>query len=328
MSAHDLLYRSPIMPGQIHLNLTKNKYFIIQGISDVPEIKTTVFIFVLLDYLLTLIGNLTILLLVCLDSQLHTPMYFFLANLSIVDMSCTTTALLKILTSFVTGDKTISFAGCLAQMYLYGSLLLNELYILTAMSYDRYIAICLPLIYHLIMNRRKCIILASFCWVSAFLLIGSLAGILFTFSCYSSIEINHFLCDFISLMKITCSDTKLLDIVFFLVASCFFTLAPFLLTFIPYVFIIVAVLKIRTDTGRLKAFYTCSSHLTVVTLLYIILVCQYLIPSSANTFNSRKVYSLVNTAVMPLLNPIIYSFKNKDVNAALKKRFNKCQMIS
>ncbi|KAM9326406.1 olfactory receptor 13G1-like [Gastrophryne carolinensis] len=311
----------------MHWNQTTVKYFIVQGISDVPEIKITVFVFVLWVYLLTLSGNMTILLLICSDSQLHIPMYFFLANLSIVDMSCTSSAMLKILTSFITGDKTISFSGCMAQTYLYGSFIIDELYILTAMSYDRYVAVCLPLSYHLIMNHRRCILLASFCWVLAFLLVGSLAGILSTFSCYSSIEINHFLCDVVPMMKMTCNDTTLLDIMFFLEALFFFTLAPFLLTFIPYLFIILAILKIRTDTGRRKAFYTCSSHLTVVTLLYTILVCQYLIPSSSNTFNSRKVYALVNTAAMPLLNPLIYSLKNKDVKTALKRRLSMCHVI-
>ncbi|XP_018421047.1 PREDICTED: olfactory receptor 8A1-like [Nanorana parkeri] len=313
---------------QMCLNKTFTDYFIIKGISDVLEIQITIFILVLLVYLITLGGNMTILLLICLDSHLHTPMYFFLANLSIVDMSCIATALHKIPTSFVTGDKTISFLGCMAQTFMAGSLSVHELFILTAMSYDRYVAVCNPLNYHLIMNHRNCALLASLCWALGFLLVSPLAGILSSFCCYSSIEINHFLCDIVPIMKITCSDTSVLDILFFFEGLFLFIIAPFLLTFVSYVFIIAAILKIRSNTGRRKAFYTCSSHLTAVILLYTILVSQYLTPSSTSTLDSKKLYALFNTAAIPLLNPLIYSLKNKDVKACLRRRLNLGEVIT
>ncbi|KAM5145557.1 olfactory receptor 8A1-like [Mantella aurantiaca] len=312
----------------MYVNHTITNYFIIKGISDVPEIQITIFILVLLVYLVILGGNMTFLLLICLDSHLHTPMYFLLANLSIVDMACTTATLHKILISFVTGDKTISFFGCMAQTFMSGSLTVHELFILTAMSYDRYIAVCNPLSYHLIMNNRNCTLLASLCWVLGFLLVAPLVGILSSFSCYSTIEINHFLCDIVPLMKITCSNTFLLNIIFFIEGLFLFTIIPFLLTFIPYIFILAAILRIRSNNERRKAFYTCSSHLTVVILLYTILVSQYLTPNSTSTLDSKKLYALFNTAAIPLLNPLIYSLKNKDVKAALGRKLNRRKIFT
>ncbi|XP_077344440.1 olfactory receptor 8A1-like [Lithobates pipiens] len=311
----------------MYVNHTITNYFIIKGISDVPEIQIAIFIIVLLVYLITLVGNMTILLLICLDSHLHTPMYFFLANLSIVDMTCTTAALHKILMSFVTGDKIISFSGCMAQTFMSGSLTVHELFILTAMSYDRYVAICNPLRYHLIMSQINCAFLASLCWVLGFLLVAPLVGILSSFSCYSSIEINHFLCDIVPLMKITCSNTSLLDLLFFIEGLFFFTIIPFLLTFIPYIFILAAILRIQSNIGRRKAFYTCSSHLTVVILLYTILASQYLTPSSTSSLDSKKLFALFNAVAIPLLNPLIYSFKNKDVKAALRRKLNRSKIF-
>ncbi|XP_018421048.1 PREDICTED: olfactory receptor 151-like [Nanorana parkeri] len=313
---------------QMYVNHTVVNYFIIKGISDVPEIQITIFILVFFVYLITVGGNMTILLLICMDSHLHTPMYFFLANLSIVDMSCTTATLNRILTSFVSGDKTISFYGCMAQTFMAGSLTVHELFILTVMSYDRYIAICNPLSYHLLMNHRNCALLASLCWALGFLLVAPLVGLLSSFSCYSSVEINHFLCDIVPLMKITCSNTSLLDIIFFIEGLFLFTIIPFLLTFTPYIFIIAAILKIRSNTGRRKAFYTCSSHLTAVILLYTILVCQYLTPSTTSTLDSKKRYALFNTAAIPLLNPLIYSLKNKDVKAALGRQLKRRKIFT
>ncbi|KAG8552800.1 hypothetical protein GDO81_003072 [Engystomops pustulosus] len=299
------------------INKTIIEYFILKGFSETPELQITIFVTVLLIYIMIFGGNMMILLLICLDHHLHTPMYFFLANLSIVDISFTTGMLCKIFTSFMTGDKTISFSGCMVQSFMTGSFTIQELYILTTMSYDRYVAICRPLRYQLIMNQRTCVMLASLCWALGFLLISPLPSILSTFSCYTSIELNHFLCDIVILMKMTCSDTSVFEILFFIEGWFLFTLSPFLLTFLPYIFIIIAILKIRTTTGRYKAFYTCSSHLTVITLVYSINIIQYLIPSN---LDYKKFYTLINTAVVPLLNPLIYSLKNKDIKNALKRR--------
>nr|DBA20603.1 TPA: hypothetical protein GDO54_017363 [Pyxicephalus adspersus] len=298
------------------------------GISDVPEIQITMFFMVLLIYLITLAGNMTIFLLICLDHHLHTPMYFFLGNLSVVDMSCSTITLHKTLTSFITHDKTVSYLACMSQMYMFGSLTGHELLILTAMSYDRYVAVCNPLRYHMVMNTRTCIMLAFACWLMGFLQVVPPLGILFSFSCYSTNEVNHFFCDIVPLMKISCNDTSFLEMVFFLEGLFLLNLAPFVLTFIPYIFIIIAILKIRSNHGRRKAFYTCSSHLTVVILLYTTLVSQYLTPNLSSALDSKKLFALFNTAAVPMVNPIIYCLKNKDVKVALRRSLGKFKLIA
>ncbi|XP_069800245.1 olfactory receptor 8D1-like [Dendropsophus ebraccatus] len=299
-------------------NQTNIRYFILNGITDVPELQLPIFLIVLLIYLLTLGGNMTLFLLVCLDHCLHTPMYFFLGNLSIVDMTSSTVTLYKILSSFVTRDKAVSYVSCMIQMYMFGSLTGHELLILAAMSYDRYVAICNPLRYHMVMNSRTCSQLASFCWVLGFLQVIPPFGIFYSFSCYSSIEINHFFCDIFPLMRISCEDTSFLEKLFFIEGLFLFCLTPLFLTFIPYIFIMNTILNIQGSVGRRKAFYTCSSHLTAVILLYTTLVGQYLTPNLSRTLESKKYFALFNTVTVPMLNPMIYSLKNKDVKKAFR----------
>ncbi|XP_075042050.1 olfactory receptor 5B12-like [Mixophyes fleayi] len=306
----------------MHANQTDVHYFIIKGISDDPNLQFPIFLLVLLIYLITLCGNFTILL-ACRDPQLHTPMYFFLGNLSIVDICSSTVSLHKTLTNFISGDNIVSFLACMTQMYMFGSLGGLELLILTAMSYDRYVAICKPLRYHTVINTRTCAIMASACWVLGFLQILPPAAIVFNFSCYLSIEINHFFCDIVPVMKISCDDTSLVEMVFFIEGLFPSMFTQFVLTFVSYIFIIVAILKIRSGTGRRKAFYTCSSHLSVVTLLYTTLFSQYLTPNLSNTLESKKLFALFNTAAVPMLNPLIYSLKNKDVKKTLKRVIGK-----
>ncbi|KAG8552791.1 hypothetical protein GDO81_003066 [Engystomops pustulosus] len=298
------------------------KYFIIKGISDLPELQVPVFFLVLLLYLITLGGNLTILLLVCRERQLHTPMYFFLGNLSVLDISSTTLTLHKSLTSFVTGDKIVSFVECMAHAYFFMALECTELLILGAMSYDRYVAVCDPLHYHMVMSYTVCFTLAAMCWVCGFVEVIPHTFILSNFTCYTSNVINHFFCDVLPLMTISCSDVSTLKL--WIVTEGVFVsgLIPLSMTVIPYIFIILAILKIKTNHGRRKAFYTCSSHLTIVVLLYVTLYCLYLSPTSENTLGSHKIFSLFNTAAVPLLNPIIYSLKNKEVKSAMKKLLN------
>ncbi|XP_073457011.1 olfactory receptor 6C74-like [Aquarana catesbeiana] len=299
------------------VNPTTIKYFIIKGITDDPKLQFPIFLLVLLTYLITLSGNLTILI-ACRHPVLHTPMYFFLGNLSVLDISCSTNALQTILLNFIAGDKTVQFSQCMIQMYLFGSLGSTELLILSSMSYDRYVAICKPLHYHRIMNSRMCTLLASLSWMLGFCQILPLVCIVFSYTCYSSIEINHFFCDIVPLMKISCNDTTVLELLFLIEGLLPMIFMPFVLTFTPYIFIINAILKISTNTGRRKALYTCSSHLTVVILLYTTIASQYLTPNLSSTLESKKLLSLFNTAAIPMLNPFIYSLKNKDVQRALK----------
>ncbi|KAM4641840.1 olfactory receptor 8D1-like [Discoglossus pictus] len=298
-------------------------YFILKGIVDVPDLQFPIFLLVLLIYLITLGGNTTILLVVCLESQLHTPMYFFLGNLSIMDMSSITTTLHKVLTSFISGNNTISVPCCITQFYVFASLINGELLLLTAMSYDRYVAICNPLRYHMVMNFRICLLLAIVCWFWSFTETIPLLITLSGFTCYMSKEINHFFCDVLPLIQITCNDTSLLELLCFII-SAFHSTIPSLFTFIPYIFIITTILKMHSSTGRRKAFYTCSSHLTVVVLLYASLISQYLVP---NSMEANKLFSLFNTAAVPMLNPLIYSLKNKAVNSALRHRLRKRKLL-
>ncbi|KAG9463997.1 olfactory receptor 8G50-like [Eleutherodactylus coqui] len=300
-------------------NQTLAMYFILSGISNVPELQLPIFLLVLLTYLLTLGGNITIFLLVCLDHHLHTPMYFFLSNLSILDMSSATITMHRVFFSFITGDTTISFFACITQMYIFASLTTDELLLLTIMSYDRYMAICHPLHYHTRMCLKFCSRLTAICWTVGFVQVLPLVVMISNITCFKTTEINHFFCDIMPLIRLPCNKVFSLELYNF-INGLLLAVLPFFLTFIPYIFIVNSILKIRSSTGRRKTFYTCSSHLTVIILLYTSLVCQYLQPDSTASKGTNKLYSLFNTAAVPLLNPLIYSLKNKDVKDALKRR--------
>ncbi|XP_075692800.1 olfactory receptor 8D1-like [Rhinoderma darwinii] len=295
-------------------------YFIIKGVSDSPQLQVPIFILVLFIYLATVCGKMTIFLLICHDSHLHTPMYFFLTNLSVVDMSCSTVSLHRILLNFMSGKKEVSYVGCMIQMYFYAGLTGEGQALLAAMSYDRYVAVCNPLRYHVVMTDGVCGLLATTCWLVSFLEVLPPVVFVTRFSCYTSNEVNHFFCDIVPLMKITCSDVTVLQIMIYTIGLIFLNIIPFILTFTPYVFIVFTILRIQTTTGRQKAFYTCSSHFTVVILLYVTLFCQYFRPQSANNLESTKLFSLFNTAIVPMLNPLIYSLKNKDVKSAMRRK--------
>ncbi|KAM4642045.1 olfactory receptor 8A1-like [Discoglossus pictus] len=295
-------------------------YFIIKGVSDIPELQLPIVLLIFLIYLLCVGGNATILLVVTLDSHLHTPMYFFLGNLSILDMSSATVTLHKILLSFISGDNTVSYTGCLIQLYMFGSFETAVLFMLTVMSYDRYVAICKPLYYHMDMNPKVCVLIAAACWGISFTQIIPTVSAVSLLTCFKSNIINHFFCDMLPLRKLTCSDTFVLDLYMFVEGGLIAFLTPFTLTFVSYVFIIMTILKIRSSTGRRKAFYTCSSHLTVVILLYVTIFFQYLTPTATESLDLANFFSLFNTAAVPVLNPLIYSLKNKDVKSALRQQ--------
>ncbi|KAG8552781.1 hypothetical protein GDO81_003057, partial [Engystomops pustulosus] len=299
-------------------NNSMEKYFIIKGISDVQELQLPLFLLVLTIYLITLGANMTIVLLIVLDRHLHTPMYFFLGNLSMMDMSCSTVALHRPLITFISRDRSVSFRSCFAQLYSFSAFTCDELLILTAMSYDRFVAICNPLRYIVVMNNKVCSLLACTCWVIGFLNIIPCLLEISAFTCYTSLEVNHFFCDIMPIVKLSCNDTTNLELYIFIAGALFATFTPLVLTSTSYVFIIRTILRIRSSSGKRKAFYTCSSHLTVVTLLYGTLSYQYFRPISSVSLESNKLYSLLNTAAVPILNPLIYSFKNKDVIAAMK----------
>ncbi|KAM7145685.1 olfactory receptor 11A1-like [Macrochelys suwanniensis] len=303
-------------------NQTSITGFILLGFGNLHELKILLFPLFLVIYIVTVAGNILIVALVVADQHLHTPMYFFLGNLSCLETCYTSTILPRMLASLLTGDRSISVSGCLIQFDIFGSLLAAECCILSVMSYDRYLAICKPLQYAAYMNSRFSFQLVAGSWLN-----GSVVSTIIT--CWLSQlifcgpnEIDHFLCDYTTLIKLSCSDTNLMVLVIFPL-SFIFVLPPFLLTLASYVYIISTVLRISSSTGRQKAFSTCSSHLIVVTIFYGSLFVVYMLPDTAALRDLNKVSSVFYTILTPMVNPLIYSLRNKEVKEALRKAVSK-----
>ncbi|XP_074838617.1 olfactory receptor 6B1-like [Carettochelys insculpta] len=293
--------------------------FILLGFANNQELRLLLFLVFLVIYVLTVAGNILIIVLVAADRHLHTPMYFFLGNLSWLETCYTSTILPRLLADLRTGDRTISFTGCITQLYFFGILAAAECYLLAAMSYDRYLAICKPLHYTIIMNGRFCLQLAAGSWISAFLATSITISFVSQLTFCGSNEIDHFFCELNPVIKLSCNDTKVLELLVFLCAS-IFIVTPFLLTVISYVLIITLVQRIPSVTGKQKAFSTCSSHLIVVTTFYGSLMIVYLLPKNKTLSDLNKLFSVFYTVLIPLVNPLIYSLRNKDVKRALKKK--------
>ncbi|XP_066485708.1 olfactory receptor 6C75-like [Tiliqua scincoides] len=303
--------------------------FILVGFGNAEDWNLLLFLLFLAIYILTLFGNLLILALVVTQQHLHTPMYFFLANLSFLEVCCTSTILPRMLKSFVTEDKTISLWGCILQMHFFCTLTAAECYLLAVMSYDRYLAICRPLHYVTLMNERKCTLLVTLSWLIGCLLIIIITGLLSQLTFCNQYKIDHFFCDFTPLVRLSCGDTWVIETAAY-VTSSIGTLPTFLTTVTSYVFIIGTILKIPSITGRKKAFSTCSSHLTVVSIYYGSLIFVYILPSTGQFRDLKKTFSFLYTVLTPLANPFIYSLRNKEVKDTLAKviyRFGVCSGI-
>ncbi|XP_045871749.1 olfactory receptor 5M11-like [Meles meles] len=298
-------------------NSTLVTEFVLLGLTDRPELQPILFVLFLGVYLATLLGNLGLILMIRLDSRLHTPMYFFLTNLAFVDLCYSSNATPQMLSNFLSEKKTITFAGCFTQCYIFIALLLTEFYMLAAMAYDRYVAICNPLRYSTKMSRHVCICLATFPYVYGFS-DGLLQAILtFRLSFCRSNVINHFYCADPPLIKLSCSDTYVKEHAMLISAG--FNLSNSLsIILVSYTFIIAAILRIKSAEGRHKAFSTCGSHMMAVTLFYGTLFCMYVRPPTDKTVEESKIIAVFYTFVSPLLNPLIYSLRNKDVKRALK----------
>nr|XP_033793488.1 olfactory receptor 1G1-like [Geotrypetes seraphini] len=245
-------------------------------------------------------------------------MYFFLSNLSFLDICNTSVTLSTLLHSLLRGETLIYFSLCMAQLYLFLSFTSIEFFLLAVMAYDRYVAICNPLRYVLIMNRRICVFLASASWITGFMDSVPHVFLISQFSFCKGNEINHFYCDFTVLTKLSCSNMLTIEIVVF-TEGVFLTIIPSVLTLTSYVRIISAILKIQSAKGRRKAFSTCSSHLTVIILFYGTLMFVYMRPASMYSPDQDKLFSLLYTALIPMLNPIIYSMRNEEVKKSLRK---------
>ncbi|XP_025844097.1 olfactory receptor 13D1-like [Vulpes vulpes] len=295
--------------------------FILQGLSEYPRAEKLLFVMCLMMYLVILLGNSTLIILTLLDSRLHTPMYFFLGNLSFLDIWYTSSFIPSMLIHFLSQKKTISFTRCVIQMsasYTMGS---TECVLLAVMAYDRYVAICNPLRYSIIMSKALCIQMAALSWGLGFLnsLTETVLAIRLPF-CGKNV-INHFACEILAFVKLACTDISLNEITIML-GNVIFLFSPLLLICISYIFILSTVLRINSAEGRKKAFSICSAHLTVVTLFYGTILFMYMKPKSKDSaFN--KLIALFYGVVTPMLNPIIYSLRNTEVHGAMRKLMTK-----
>ncbi|XP_077169940.1 olfactory receptor 10A7-like [Paroedura picta] len=304
-------------PGE---NQTSLNEFILEGFSELAELQILLFLLFLMTYVITITGNMLIILLIKINPSLQTPMYYFLVHLSALEICYTTSVVPQMLIHLLTRHKTISKAGCAAQMYVFAILGLTECCLLAAMAFDRYVAICSPLHYTVIMNHQVCIQLAVASWVTGITVEVIQTTWIFSLPFCRSNLIQHFFCDIPPLMKMACTDTFKNEIVI-LAVSVVFIMGPFVLIILSYIRIGYTILKLPSAAGRKKAFSTCSSHLMVVTLFYGTALFTYLRPKSSNTPGSDKMIALMYTVVTPVLNPIIYTLRNKEVKGAFMKSF-------
>ncbi|XP_041429867.1 olfactory receptor 6Y1-like [Xenopus laevis] len=297
-------------------NQTSTNGFILQGFSCYTQLWVPLFCLFLLVYLLTLQANVLISVVIYKTSLWHTPMYFFLCNLAFIDIFTTSIYQPKILSVLLTEDSTISFNACLFQLHCFISLICAEFVSLAVMAYDRYVAICNPLRYMTVLNRRVCVILVITCWIVAFTEPLPRTMLISQLPFCRSLVIDHFFCDLTVLIKLSCRDTSLIELLTYISCSVI-GLPAFVLIVSSYTCIIFTFLKIRSATGRKKAFSTCTSHLTVVILFCCSTLITYMIPSSQYSSTLSKPFSFLYTALTPLINPFIYSLRNKDIKCCL-----------
>ncbi|XP_006034033.1 olfactory receptor 1019-like [Alligator sinensis] len=296
--------------------------FIFLGFTDCQELQVVLFITFLAVYIITLVTNIGMILLIQIDSRLHSPMYFLLSNLSFVDICYSTVIAPKMLMDFLAENKAISYSGCVLQLYFFAALCDTECFLLAAMAYDRYVAICNPLLYKVVMSKKVCIQLV----VGSYFLgiLDSLIHTYFTFRlsfCGSNI-LNHFFCDIPPLLTISCSETHLTELMLFTFFGSI-EAVTILTILVSYVYIVRTILRIRSAEGRRKTFSTCASHMLAVTIFHGTLIFTYFRPSSSYSLDTDKIASLFYTVVIPMLNPLIYSLRNKEVKGALWRAINK-----
>ncbi|XP_071073950.1 olfactory receptor 5M5-like [Dasypus novemcinctus] len=303
-------------------NYTPVTEFTLLGLTDRAELQPVLFVVFLAIYLITVIGNVTMIFLIRIDSKLHTPMYFFLSHLSFVDLCYSTTVTPQMLVNFLSKRKTISFTGCFIQFYFFIALVVTDYYMLTVMAYDRYMAICKPLLYGSKMSKRTCLSLVAAPYIYSFA--NSLAQtiLMLRLSFCGPNEINHFYCADPPLLVLACSDTYVKETAMF-VAAGFNLTCSLTIILISYIFIFTAILGIRSAEGRSKAFSTCGSHLMAVTIFFGTLFCMYLRPPSETSVEQGKIVAVFYIFLSPMLNPLIYSLRNKDVKRALREVIQK-----
>uniref|UniRef100_A0A8C6RYZ4 Olfactory receptor n=1 Tax=Nannospalax galili TaxID=1026970 RepID=A0A8C6RYZ4_NANGA len=298
------------------VNDSRPEEFILLGFANHPWLELPLFIVLLVTYPLALVGNIAIILVSKLDPRLHSPMYFFLTNLSFLDMCYTTSIVPQMLFNLGGSTKTISYVGCALQLYLFSTMGATECLLLAIMSFDRYVAICRPLHYILIMNQRVCLLLVSIMWLCGISYAVSEATLTLQLPLCGTNTLDHILCEIPVLIKTACGEKKVNELA--LSVACTFILAvPLCIILASYISIGRAVLQIKTSEGRKKAFGTCSSHLIVVSLFYGPGISMYLQPPSSISRDQPKFMALFYGVVTPTLNPFIYTLRNKDVKGAL-----------
>lgn len=297
--------------------------FVLLGLFSNTRFPWLLFVFIFLVFVISIASNTIMIILIHVDSRLHTPMYFLLSQLSIMDILYISTIVPKMLVDQMVGQRAISFAGCTAQHFLYLTLAGAEFFLLGLMSYDRYIAICNPLRYPVLMSRKVCLLIVLLAWLG-----GSIDGFLRTpitmqFPFCSSREINHFFCEVPALLKLSCMDTSAYETSMY-ICCIMMLLIPFSVISASYTRILITVYRMSEAEGRRKAVATCSSHMVVVTLFYGAAMYTYVLPHSYHTPEQDKAVSAFYTILTPLLNPLIYSLRNKDVTGALQKALGSC----
>ncbi|XP_003130081.2 olfactory receptor 8B12-like [Sus scrofa] len=296
--------------------------FVLAGLTDQPELQVPLFFLFLSFYVVTVVGNLGLITLIGLNSHLHIPMYFFLFNLSFIDFSYSTTLTPKMLMGFVSKKNIISYAGCMTQFFFFCFFVFSESYILTAMAYDRYVAICKPLVYTVTMSPQVCLLLLLGVYgMGVFGAVAHMGNVMFMTFCANNL-VNHFMCDIIPLLELSCNSSYVNLLVVFIVVATGIGVS-IVTILISYGFILSSILCISSAEGRSKAFSTCSSHIILVSLFFGSGAFMYLKPPSILPLDQGKVSSVFYTIVVPMFNPLIYSLRNKDVKVALKKTLSR-----
>ncbi|XP_021545112.2 olfactory receptor 6M1-like [Neomonachus schauinslandi] len=306
-------------------NQTTVTEFTLTAFPVIQKLQISLFVVLLFTCMLTLTGNTVIISLIWADNRLQTPMYFFLSNLSFLDISYTTSVTPKLLACLLQDKKTISFAGCITQTYFFFFLGTVEFILLVVMSFDRYVAICNPLRYTIIMNSRVCLLLVLGCWVGAFFSVLCPTIVVSTLPyCYR--EISHFFCDIAPLLQAACIDTHFIEMISFLLSS-LVLLTSLVFTIVSYTYIISTILHIPSAQGRQKAFSTCASHITVVSIAYGSNIFMYVRPNQSHSLEFDKVTAVLTTVVTPLLNLFIYSLRNEKVKEVLREAIHKIMSL-
>ncbi|XP_043828910.1 olfactory receptor 5F1-like [Dromiciops gliroides] len=303
-------------------NHTSVTEFILLGLTDSPELQVLLFVLFLVIYALTMMGNTGMITLIMIDTQLHTPMYFFLTNLSLADILYSSNITPKMLVDLLSEKKIISFTGCFLQMYVFIALITTECILFGLMAYDRYVAICNPLLYPVTMSRTVCLKMAMGAFTAGFLNSIIHTTYISSLSYCGSNVIHHFFCDSPPILKLSCSDTQMNEMIIFICAG-INMLGTLLIILTSYIYILFSILRLHSVEGRRKAFSTCASHLTVIAIFYGTEIVTYLCPSSRYSPTQGKVISVFYTVVIPMLNPLIYSLRNEEVKRALKNAISR-----